>query len=127
MASRGTPNNIRKIRKPLNINVGMLIFAAIFIYVVACVFMSFQTKNIAPYEVKEGSLAANYTYRGLALRDETVVYADRAGYVNYYVRESGRTAAGELVYTVDETGTLNEYLKNTAYEETPLPTAAKVP
>ena len=95
MASRGTPNNIRKIRKPLNINIGMLIFAAIFIYVVACVFMSFRTKNIAPYEVKEGSLAANYTYKGLAIREETVVYADRAGYVNYYLREGGRSAAGE--------------------------------
>lgn len=120
MASKGTTSNIRKIRKPLNINIGMLIFAAIFIYVVACVFMSFQTKHIAPYEVKEGSLAANYTYKGLALRDETVVYADRAGYVNFYVREGGRTGSGKLVYTVDETGTLNEYLKNTAYEETAL-------
>lgn len=118
MASRRSePTNIRKIRRPINVNVGMLIFAAIFIYVLACVFMSFQTKNIAPYEVKEGSLAANYTYRGLALRDEMVVYADRAGYVNYYIRESGRIAGGKLVYTVDEMGTLNEYLKNNEYEE----------
>lgn len=117
---RSEPNNIRKIRKPININVGMLIFAVILIYVLACVFMSFKTKDIAPYEVKEGSLAANYTYKGLALRDETVVYADRAGYVNYYLREGGRTAKGKLVYTVDETGTLNEYLKNADYEDTVL-------
>ncbi len=120
---RSEPGNIRKIRKPININIGMLIFAVIFVYVVACVFLSFRTKDIAPYEVKEGSLAANYTYRGLALRDETVVYADRAGYVNYYLREGGRTAKGELIYTVDETGTLNEYLKNTEYEETALSNA----
>ena len=120
MASKGTTSNIRKIRKPLNINIGMIIFASIFIYVVACIFMSFQTKKIAPYEEKEGSLVTNYTYKGLALREETVVYADRAGYVNFYVRESGRTASRELVYTVDETGKLNEYLKNVAYEETAL-------
>lgn len=113
-------NNIRKIRKPLNINIGMLIFATILFYVIVCVVMSFQTKHIAPYEVKEGSLAANYTYRGLALREETVVYADRAGYVNYYLRESGRAAKGDLVYTIDETGTLNEYLKDTEFEETAL-------
>ena len=117
---RNEPNNIRKVRKPLNVNIGMLIFAVILVYVIACVFLSFKTKDIAPYEVKEGSLAANYTYRGLALRDETVVYADRAGYVNYYLREGGRSAKGELVYTVDETGTLNDYLKSTEYEDTAL-------
>ena len=117
MATRGQnvtrqrqTNNIRKIRKPWNVNIGMLIFAVILVYVVGCVLLSFRTKDIAPYEVKEGSLAANYTYRGLALRDETVVYANKAGYVNYYLRETGRTAKGELVYTVDETGSLNEYL-----------------
>lgn len=120
---RSEPNNIRKIRRPMNINIGMLIFAVIFIYVLACVFMSFKTKDIAPYEVKEGSLATNYTYKGLALRDETVVYADRAGYINYYLRETGRTAKGKLVYTVDETGTLNEYLKNADYEDTVLDNA----
>ncbi len=117
---RTEPDNIRKIRKPINVNIGMLIFAVIFIYVIVCVFMSFQTKDIAPYEVKEGSLAANYTYKGLALRDETVVYADRAGYINYYLREGGRTGQGKLVYTVDETGTLNEYFKNADYQETVL-------
>ncbi len=113
-------NNIRKVRRPWNINIGMLIFAVILIYVVACVLLSFKTKDIAPYEVKEGSLAVNYTYRGFALRDETIVYADRAGYVNYYLREAGRTAKGDLVYTVDETGSLNEYLKNADFEDTAL-------
>ena len=127
MATRGQnvtrqrqTNNIRKIRKPWNVNIGMLIFAVILVYVVGCVLLSFRTKDIAPYEVKEGSLAANYTYRGLALRDETVVYANKAGYVNYYLRETGRSAKGELVYTVDETGSLNEYLKNAEFEDTAL-------
>jgi len=113
-------NNIRKVRKPLNVNIGMLIFAAILIYMLVCIFMSLQTKKIAPYEVKEGSLATNYTYRGLALREEEVVYADRTGYVNYYLRENGRTAKGDLVYTVDETGTLNEYFQDAQFEDTAL-------
>ena len=124
MASgRRETTNIRKIRKPLNINIGMLIFAVILFYVIVCVVMSFQTKDIAPYEVKEGTLAANYTYRGLALREEIVVYADSAGYVNYYTREGSRVANGDLVYTVDETGTLNEYLTNTEFEDTALSNA----
>jgi len=119
-SGRKQPTNIRKVRKPININIGMLIFAVILFYVIVCVVMSFRTKDIAPYEVKEGTLAANYTYRGLALREEQVSYIDRAGYVNYYTREGSRVAVGNLVYTIDETGTLNEYLTNAEFEDTAL-------
>lgn len=114
MANRQqTPTNIRKYRKPLNLNIGMIIFAAILIYVVYCVIASLNTEHITPYEVKEGSLAMNYTFRGLAIREETVVTAQKAGYINYYAREGERVACGDLIYTVDETGRLNDYLQST--------------
>ena len=113
MANRQqTPTNIRKYRKPLNLNIGMIIFAAILIYVVYCVIASLKTEHISPYEVKEGSLAANYTFRGLAIRQETVVTSQKAGYINYYAREGERVASGDLIYTVDETGRLNDYLQS---------------
>ncbi|HBA51039.1 MAG TPA: hypothetical protein DCZ91_25215 [Lachnospiraceae bacterium] len=103
---------IKKYRKPLNLNIGMMIFVVIFIYVVICVIMYFQTSHIVRYEVKEGSLAADTVYRGIVLRDETVVYADTAGYVNYYAWEGARVALNDLVYIVDETGSLNEELES---------------
>lgn len=106
-------NNIRKYRKPLNLNIGMIIFVAILVYVVYCIFASLQTERISPYEVKEGSLAMNYTYCGIAIRQESVITADKAGYINYYAREGERVACGDLVYTVDETGRLNDYLLST--------------
>lgn len=101
---------IKKYRKPLNLNIGMIIFGVIFIYVVVCVIMYFQTSHIVRYEVKEGSLAADTIYRGIVLRDETVVSADSAGYVNYYAWEGARVARNDLVYVVDETGRLKEEL-----------------
>lgn len=118
MASRtgtghaGKQNNIRKYRKPLNLNIGMLIFAVIFVYVVVCVILYFQTGHIVRYEVKKGALATNNIYRGIALRDETVVNTDAAGYVNYYANEGERVAAYDLVYIVDETGRLSAELEN---------------
>lgn len=102
---------ITKYRKPLNLNIGMLIFGVIFIYVVACVIMYFQTSHIVRYEVKEGSLTADTIYRGVVLRDETLVYAQTAGYVNYYAAEGERVAKNDLVYIVDETGRLSEELE----------------
>ena len=48
------PRKIKKYRKPLNLNIGMLIFGAIFIYVIICVILYFQTDHIVRYEVTEG-------------------------------------------------------------------------
>lgn len=104
-------NKIKKYRKPLNLNIGMLIFGVIFVYVIICVVMYFQTTHIARYEVKEGSLATDNILRGVIIRDETVVNADATGYVNYYAYEGERIAKNNLVYIIDETGTLNEYLE----------------
>lgn len=103
---------IKKYRKPLNLNIGMIIFAVIFIYVLVCVIMYFQMGHIVRYEVKEGSLTTDKIYRGIAIRDESVVYTHIAGYVNYYAREGERVAKNDLVYIVDETGRLSEELEN---------------
>ena len=77
---------IKKYRKPLNINIGMVIFAAIFIYVCICISMYFKSNHIRPYEVREGSLASDKLYTGIVLRNETIVDASSGGYINYYIR-----------------------------------------
>ena len=103
-------NKVTKYRRPLNLNIGMLIFAAIFIYVIICVFMYFRTEHIVGYSVQEGSLTSNSIYKGIALRTEEIVTSSDAGYVNYFAREGERVASGNLVYTVDETGRLSDYI-----------------
>ena len=89
-------------------NIGMIIFGVIFIYVVICVILFFQTNHIVRYQVKEGSLATDNVYKGIILRDETVVYTKAAGYVNFYAREGSRVGKNGLVYIEDETGKLSE-------------------
>ena len=111
---------VKKYRKPLNINIGMIIFSTVFIYVVVCVVMYFQSSPIVRYEVKEGSLASSNIYRGIALREETTVYSDHAGYINYYAREGEKVAKDDLVYIIDETGQLNQNLDNTNLGENAL-------
>jgi hypothetical protein len=98
----------------------MLIFGAVLVYVVVCIVLYFQTSHIVGYEVQEGSLSASYIYRGIAIRQEVVVTAQDAGYVNYFVREGERVSLGGLVYAVDETGRLKEYLENTVQDENAL-------
>lgn len=113
-------SNIKEYRRPINLNIGMVIFAVIFFYVVICVIIYFQTSHIVRYEVQEGSLATDTIYNGIVLRDETVVYAETAGYVNYYAREGERVARNNLVYIVDETGRLSEELESLSLGENSL-------
>lgn len=103
-------NKITKYRRPVNLNIGMLIFAAIFVYVVVCVCMYFQKDHIVGYSVKEGSLSSNSVYKGIALRNEEIVKCYDAGYVNYFAREGERAASGDLIYTIDESGRLSDYI-----------------
>ena len=103
-------NKIVKYRKPLNLNIGMVIFAAMLVYIIICILGFFREKHIVPYEVKEGSLSANNIYQGIALRNEEIITADQAGYINYYAREGERVGVGNLVYTLDESGKLADYI-----------------
>ena len=118
MADNG--RNITKYRRPLNLNIGMLIFAAIFVYVIICVFIYFRSEHIVGYNVVEGSLSSNKIFRGIALRTEEIVTGSDAGYVNYFAREGERVAANNLVYTVDETGRLSDYIQSSESGENSL-------
>lgn len=117
---RQKSRKIKKYRKPLNLNIGIVIFLAVFVYVVICVVSYFRTTHIKGYEVQEGSLSTSNIYHGIAIRDETVITAQSAGYLNYYAREGERVAKGDLVYTVDQAGRLKEYLENASLGENTL-------
>lgn len=112
MASNTNNNNIVKYRKPINFNIGMLIFIVMAIYIVICVILYFRSNPVVGYEVKVGSLSVNNVYNGIVIRDEQIVTTQSAGYVNYYARESEKVACGDLVYTVDGSGKLTEMLQS---------------
>ena len=97
-------------RKPLNLNVGVVIFAFIFVYLVASVVIYMGKEEVHIYEVAEGTLtdSAYADYTALILRDETVSTADTTGYINYYIRDGRKVGKGDLVYTIDETGKMLE-------------------
>ena len=104
-------SKILKYRKPLNLNIGMLIFAAIFIYMIFSVYTYLTKEKIQFYEVADGSIVDDKRYTGIILRQETTEYADSAGYVNYYVREGKRASVNTCIYSIDESGNLSSFLE----------------
>lgn len=107
-------DNIRAYRKPLNINIGIICFLVIMVYIVICSFMYFTSKHIVGYEVKAGSLSISNVYEGIALRDEIIVTSEYSGYVNYYAKEGEKVGAGGVVCSVDETGQLQDLMNKEA-------------
>ncbi len=115
-------NNKKVTRYPsfLHLNIGMIFFAGMAVYIVICVFLYFNKKHIVGYEVTEGSLSSNNIYEAVALRTEEVVTTEKSGYINYFATEGQRVAVGNLVYTVDESGELLDFLKSQGSEQASL-------
>ena len=99
-------------RGPVNINIGLVVFAVILIYLLIVIISYVTSEKIVGYEVKTGSLSGTRVYQGLALRDETVVYSDYAGYVNYYNEEADRLGKNNLACTIDESGRIMDLLNS---------------
>ncbi|MBR4209343.1 MAG: hypothetical protein IKQ96_03885 [Lachnospiraceae bacterium] len=110
---RDVPANSKKIihyQPPFDLNIGAVIFLVVFVYLAIAVFQYVSREQIRIYEVCTGTISSQSEYTGIILRDETVTTATSAGFVNFYQRETDRTAVGELVYTMDETGKINQLL-----------------
>ena len=107
-------------RRPLNLNIGMLIFAVIFVYMVFSVYTYIRKEKIQPYEVTEGAIVNNKSYTGIILRKETTEYLESTGYINYYIREGKRASAGTSIYSIDESGTLASILKENGLDQSSL-------
>ena len=105
---------IIRYKKPKNINIGMVVFAVIFLYLVIVLIQYAIKPRIKMYEVLEGDIANDSYYTGLILRTETVVNSEGAGYVNYYLQEKEKAAVGDLVYTVDAGGAVADYLNQSS-------------
>lgn len=95
-------SNILKFKKKQQLNIGLIIFGIIFIYLVATVVMYITAPHITIYEVRQGSILKDTAYTGLAIRDEIVVQATENGYINYYVQDGSKVKVGSDIYTLSD-------------------------
>lgn len=111
---------IAKYRRPLNFNIGMIIFMLIFFYLIFSVYTYMGREKIQFYEVVEGGIVNDDSYTGIALRQETVNTVEKAGNINFYVMEQRRVSVGTRVYSIDETGSMAAYREQNPEAETKL-------
>lgn len=101
-------------RKPFNINIGLVIFVVIFIYLIVEIVLSIKKITPSVYCVEHSYIDNNFYVTGIAIREERLVNATDSGYVSYYIRDGQRVGKNSTVYTVDETGSVYDYLSENA-------------
>lgn len=104
--------------KRSRINLGIIVFGAVFLYLAAYSAVYLTRDKITYYEVVEGSSSdfTNDVYTGIVLRDETVVTSEDSGYINYYVSEGDRVNSSDILYSIDENGYVSELLASVTEE-----------
>ena len=100
MTEHKQEDNIIKYRKRKHLNIGLVIFGIIFVYLIATIIMYITAPHITVYEVRQGSILKDNAYTGLAIREEMVVHTDASGYVNYFAEETSKVRVGTKVYTL---------------------------
>ncbi|KAB0577917.1 hypothetical protein F7P78_04075 [Fusobacterium naviforme] len=101
-------------RRPLKMNIGVIIFLILFIYLCFSASSYLSRKKVRFYEVESGVMVSDTERTGIILRTEEVQNAPSSGYINYYIRNGKRAAVGTKIYSLDETGNLKKYLDENA-------------
>ena len=112
--SKKKKGKVVKFKKPFNI--ANVFFGAILVYMIIYLYMFLTSVHISGYEVIAGSLATNKQFTGLVLRTEETFTATTAGYIDYYATEGAKVSNASIVYSVDESGRMSEYLEANSEE-----------
>lgn len=85
--------SINRYKRKREFNIGIFIFAIVFIYLIVAIIMYATTKKISAYEVREGSILEDNSYTGLVIRKEKLVNAEKSGYINYFQNDNTKVKA----------------------------------
>ena len=77
-----------KWKKRKDVNIGIVIFSFILVYLLINLYIFLTKPHLSIYEVAVGTNKAETTATGMILRTEELVYNTEAGYVNYYIQST---------------------------------------
>jgi len=87
-------------RRKGDVNVGVIIFIIIFIYILATI-ISYATRTRIPtFEVRQGRILTDHSYVGIAIREEQVVSMEISGYVYYFHNNLSKIPLGANIIAV---------------------------
>lgn len=100
--AKNNMTNIQVYKRKWNLNIGVLIFGIVFVYLIIIILGSLTNRSVSTYEVRMGSILKEVSYTGLVLRQEEVVQTGEDGYVNYLIPEGSKVGVKTKVYALSE-------------------------
>jgi len=100
LAADTNPTRIISYKRKWNINIGVILFGVIFIYLLITVISYITASHVSVYEVRKGTILKDTAYTGFIIREETVVYTDAGGYINFYVSDKEKVGVGANVFAI---------------------------
>lgn len=113
-------DNVIVFPKQSKFNIAIFVLLAVFVYMVVCVYAYFSKEHIVGYEVREGTLMEDSRYKAVILREEQLITTGSAGYINYFTAQRERVGVGQLVYALDESGSIQDYIETATLSENSL-------
>lgn len=121
--SRNRNSKVIKFHNVPAVNIGLIIFGLIFIFLIVQIVRSMNQEHVSVYEVQKSYIDTNISGTALILREETLVNTSQAGYVNYYIRNGEKVGKNATIYTLDSTGTLNDLIAEASTHDTAINSA----
>ena len=100
-----------KFEKNFHPNLAFFLFLLIVIYIVVLAWSFFGKEHISIYEVNSSDISDDSPLYGFVSREEEIVKTEDTGYINYYCSEGNRIGKGDVAYTVDASGEVNQLLE----------------
>lgn len=92
-------------QRQLKINIGVIVFAVIFLYMAANGLRVLTMEHVSFCEVQTGRIIDSDTFTGFIIRNEAVVGADKSGYLNYFINDGDKTAKNGNVCMIENIST----------------------
>lgn len=105
-------NNVVKFRRKKSINIGVVIFFIMFVYILLQIYIYYTKEHLSIYEVREGNMAQDEQMTGLIIRDEEIVYTIEAGYLSYLNKEGDRVYKNAPIYSMDDNRDIYDMVMN---------------
>jgi hypothetical protein len=79
-------------QRNLKLNIGLIVFVVIFIYIAANAVMYLTRSHVSFCEAQPGRIVDSDSFTGFILRNEAVVGSDKSGYISYFINDGDKAA-----------------------------------
>ncbi|MDO4941846.1 MAG: HlyD family efflux transporter periplasmic adaptor subunit [Lachnospiraceae bacterium] len=94
----------------IHLSLSLVIFLILLIYMIVNVLTFVFKTKLTVYEVQAGIMTDKISTTGIAIREEEVIKSKSGGYINYYIPDLSKVYKGEILYSLDTTGEIKNYI-----------------